>query len=41
MDVKDKKRQRALMIHYADREINGILETLTDTADDYATAKAN
>ena len=40
MDVKDKKRQRALMLHYAGEEVNDIFETLTDTGDDYATAKA-
>lgn len=39
MDVKDKKRQRALLLHYAGEEVNEIFETLSDTGDDYATAK--
>lgn len=39
MDVKDKKRQRALLPHYAGEEVNEIFETLTDTGDDYTTAK--
>ena len=38
MDVKDKKRQRALLLHYAGEDVNDIFETLTDTGDDYATA---
>ena len=40
LDVKDKMRQRALMLHYAGEKVNDIFETLTDTGDDYATAKA-
>lgn len=39
MDIKDKKRQRALLLHYAGEEVNEIFETLTDTGEDYATAK--
>ena len=38
MDVKDKKRQRALLLHYAGEDVNDIFETLSDTGDDYATA---
>ena len=38
MDEKDKKRQRALLLHYAGEDVNDIFETLTDTGDDYATA---
>ena len=38
MDVKDKKRQRALLLYYAAEEVNDIFETLTDTGDDYSTA---
>ena len=39
MDIKDKKRQRALLLHYAGEEVNEIFETLTNTGDDYAGAK--
>ena len=39
MDIKDKKRQRALFLHYAGEEVNDIFETLTSTGDDYETAK--
>ena len=39
MHVKDKKRQRALLLHYGGEEVNEIFETLTDTGDDYETAK--
>ena len=38
MNVKYKKRQRALLLHYAGEDISDIFEVLSDTADDYATA---
>ena len=38
MDIKDKKPQRALLLHYAGEDVNNIFETLTETGDDYATA---
>ena len=38
LGVKDKKRQRALLLHYAGEEVNEIFDTLEDTGDDYETA---
>ena len=38
MGVKDKKRQRALLLHYVGEDVSDIFETLSDTGDDYATA---
>ena len=38
MDIKDVKRKRALLLHYAGEDVNDIFETLTDTGDDYETA---
>ena len=38
MDVKDKKRQRALLLHYAWEEVNEIFDTFPDTGEDYVTA---
>ena len=32
MDVKDKARQRALLLHYAGEATNEIFDTLPDTA---------
>ena len=34
MDIKDVKRQRALLLHYAGEDVNDIFETLTDTGED-------
>ena len=39
MDVKDDKRKRALLLHYAGEEVNDIFDTLANTGDDYKTAK--
>ena len=39
LDIKDKKRQRALLLHYAGEDVNEIFDTLTDTGEDIATAK--
>lgn len=39
LDIKDKKRQRALLLHYAGENVNEIFDTLTDTEEDFATAK--
>lgn len=39
LDIKDKKRQRALLLHYAGEDVNAIFDTLTDTGEDFATAK--
>jgi len=39
LDIKDKKRQRALLLHYAGEDVNEIFDTLTDTGEDFATAK--
>ncbi|XP_060594467.1 uncharacterized protein LOC132748833 [Ruditapes philippinarum] len=39
MDIKDKKRQRALFLHYAGEEVNDIFDVLKNTGDDYETAK--
>lgn len=38
LDIKDDKRKRALLLHYAGEEVNEIFDTLPDTSDDYATA---
>ena len=38
LDIKDDKRNRALLLHYAGEEVNEIFDTLQDTGDDYATA---
>ncbi|XP_064617193.1 uncharacterized protein LOC135481275 [Liolophura sinensis] len=34
MDIADKKRQRALLIHYGGEEVSDILDTLPDTGED-------
>lgn len=39
MDLKDKKRQRALLLHYAGEDVSEIFDTLTETGEDYASAK--
>ena len=39
LEIKDKKRQRALLLHYAGEDVNEIFDTLTDTGEDIATAK--
>ena len=39
LDIKDKKRQRPLLLHYAGEDVNEIFDTLTYTGDNYATAK--
>lgn len=39
MDVKDDKRKRALLLHYAGEDVCDIFDTLPNTGDDYATAK--
>jgi len=39
LEIKDKKRQRALLIHYAGEDVNEIFDTITDTGEDFATAK--
>ena len=39
LDIKDKKRQRALLLHYAGEDVDEIFDTLTDTGEDIATAK--
>ena len=38
LDIKDKKRKRALLLHYAGEEVNDVFDTLSDTGDDYDTA---
>ncbi|CAC5366652.1 unnamed protein product [Mytilus coruscus] len=38
MNIKDKVRQRALLLHYAGAEVNDIFDTLQDTVEDYDTA---
>ena len=38
-DIKDKKRQPALLLHYAGEEVSEIFDSLLETGDDYATAK--
>jgi hypothetical protein len=37
--VVTNKRQRALLLHYAGEDVNEIFDTLTDTGEDFATAK--
>ena len=39
LDIKDKKRQRALLLHYAGEDVNEIFDILTDTREDFAAAK--
>jgi hypothetical protein len=39
LDVKDKKRQRALLLHYAGEDVSEIFDTLEGTGEDFATAK--
>ena len=39
LDIEDKKRQRALLLHYAEEDINEIFDTLEGTGEDFATAK--
>ena len=39
MDLKDKKRQRALLLHYVGEAVSDIFDTLTETGEDYASAK--
>ncbi|CAC5363752.1 unnamed protein product [Mytilus coruscus] len=38
MNIKDKVRQRALLLHYAGEEVNDIFDTLQETGEDYDTA---
>ena len=38
--IKDKKQQRALLLHLAGQDVQDIFETLTDTGEDYETALA-
>ena len=37
-NIKDTKRQRALMLHYAGDDVYDIFQSLTDTGDDFDTA---
>ena len=39
LDIKDKKRQRALLLHYSGEEVNEIFDTLADTGEDFEAAK--
>ena len=39
LEIKDKKRQRALLPHYAGEDVNDIFDTLEGTGEDFATAK--
>ena len=39
MNISHKKRQRALLLHYAGDEVYDIFETLEGTGDDFETAK--
>ena len=39
LDIKDKKRQRSFLLHYAGEDVNEIFDTLTYTGENYATAK--
>jgi hypothetical protein len=39
LEIKDKKRQRALLPHYAGEDVNDIFDTLEGTDEDFATAK--
>ena len=39
LDIKNKKRQRALLLHYSGEEVNEIFDTFTETWDDFDTAK--
>jgi hypothetical protein len=39
IDIKDKKPQRPLLLHYAGEDVNEIFDTLTYTGENYATAK--
>ena len=39
LDITDTKRKRALLLHYAGEEVDEIFDTLTDTGDEYQTAK--
>ena len=36
-DIKGKKRQRALLLHYAGEEASEIFDSLLETGDNYAT----
>ena len=38
-DIKDKKRQRALLLYYAGEEVSEIFDTLPETGNDLETAK--
>ena len=38
LDITDKKRKRALLLHYSGEEVNDVFDTLSDTGDDYDTA---
>ena len=40
MKIEDKKQQRAMLLHFAGDRVYDIFETLEDTGDDYAAAKA-
>ena len=35
LDIKDKKRQRVLLLHYAGEDVNEIFDTLTDTREHF------
>ncbi|KAK3716437.1 hypothetical protein QZH41_016846, partial [Actinostola sp. cb2023] len=39
-DISDEKRQRALLLYYAGEEVSEVFDTLTDTGEDFETAKA-
>jgi hypothetical protein len=39
LDIKDKKRQRALLLHCAGEDVSEIVDTHEGTGEDFATAK--
>ncbi|VDI05683.1 Hypothetical predicted protein [Mytilus galloprovincialis] len=39
LNIKDSKRQRALLLHYAGEDVNEVFDTLDNTGEDFAAAK--
>ncbi|CAC5368523.1 unnamed protein product [Mytilus coruscus] len=39
LNIKDSKRQRALLLHYAGEDLNEVFDTLDNTGEDFAAAK--
>ncbi|VDI11913.1 Hypothetical predicted protein [Mytilus galloprovincialis] len=39
LNIKDSKRQRALLLHYAGEDVNEVFDTLDNTGEDFCAAK--